>query len=172
MRFIRYPLLAIFCVFYGPEEVEVDKNAKKDEANIQISWLNKLCQQRIYHGQNENIFLTGPTRDIPREQEWLGLLVNNTEFALSCPLADSAIIIKFLTICTPFIGDNSWITVLIFSILLGLLAYIMTQIGLFLLLLLAITMSQAGKYFHCHAIKEKNQNRSIDIFQDLGNKMG
>ena len=33
----------------------------------------------------------------------------------------------------------------------------MTQIGLFLLLLLAITMSQAGKYFHCHAIKEKNQ---------------
>ena len=42
----------------------------------------------------------------------------------------------------------------------------MTQIGLFLLLLLAITMSQAGKYFHCHAIKEKNQNGSIDIFQN------
>ena len=48
----------------------------------------------------------------------------------------------------------------------------MTQIGLFLLLLPAITMSQAGKYFHCHAVKEKNQNCSIDIFQNLGNKMG
>ena len=64
-------------------------------------------------------------------------------------------IIKFLTVCTPFIGDNCWRISLFFSILIGLLAYIMTQTGLFLLLLLAITMSQAGKYFRCHGIKEK-----------------
>ena len=68
-----------FAFFMDREEVEVDKNAKKDEANIQISILNKHCQQRIYHGQNENIFLTGPTRDIPREQEWLGLPVRTQD---------------------------------------------------------------------------------------------
>ena len=112
-------------------------------------------------------FSYGTNARYPERARMAWVVSNNTGFALSCPLADSAITIKFLTFCTPFIGDNIWITILIFSILLGLLAYIMTQIGLFLLLLPAITMSQAGKYFHCHAIKEKNQNCSIDIFQNL-----
>ena len=59
-----------------------------------------------------------------------------------------------------------------FSILLGLLAYIMTQIGLFFVLLLAITMSQAGKYFHCHAIKEKKSKPFNRYIPESGKQNG
>ena len=34
----------LFCVFMDRDEVEVHKNAKKNEANIQPSWPNKLGQ--------------------------------------------------------------------------------------------------------------------------------
>ena len=33
-----------FCVFMDRDEVEVNKNAKEREENIQPSWPNKLCQ--------------------------------------------------------------------------------------------------------------------------------
>ena len=48
-----------FYVFIDWDKVEVNKNAKKNEANIQRSWPKNLglC------------FFAGPTREIPREQD-------------------------------------------------------------------------------------------------------
>ena len=37
-------VVVFFCFFMDRDEVEVNKNAKELEENIQPSWPNKLCQ--------------------------------------------------------------------------------------------------------------------------------
>ena len=161
MRFIRYPSLAIFLRFLWTEKKSRSIKTQKRTRPISryLDWTS-FVNNGFIMAKTRTFFLRDQ-REISRESKnGLGCQQEH-RIRFILPARGFGHITKFLTFCTPFIGDNSWITILIFSILLGLLAYIMTQIGLFFLLLLAITMSQAGKYFHCHAIKEKNQNCSI-----------
>ena len=79
--------------FIDREEAEVYENAKKkNEANTAQAWstINDLL-----HGQKENLFFAGPTREIPSRQNRPILPAHvanqNAGFASSCLLTDSAI---------------------------------------------------------------------------------
>ena len=78
----------LFCVFIDEDAVEVDKNAKKNEANVQPCW----SIRDLLYGQKENFLLRNQRGKSRAHLARPARVANkNAGFASSCPLADSAI---------------------------------------------------------------------------------
>lgn len=71
-------------------EVEVNKDAKRREANIHPPKQKKLRQFDLLYGQKGDFFLAGPTREIAIANA-ARVANQKTGFPSSCSLADSAI---------------------------------------------------------------------------------
>ena len=71
-----------FCAFIDQDYVEVNKNAKKNETNIQPSWKNRFGQQKTYYMAKKRIFSCGINAGNP-ERPILPARVANQNFHLA-----------------------------------------------------------------------------------------